>query len=76
MMKRTTKVEENEIGTEEIIEMLRHEAMVEVKDVTITDWNVTPHDEERTVVTEVKNGITNEIVLEMKDLVKIIKELV
>lgn len=75
MMKRTTQVEEKEIGTEDIIKMLRDGATVEIKDVQITGWNVAPHDEERAVVTEVKNKVKNEVTLEMRDLVKIIKEL-
>lgn len=74
MMQRTTQVEK-EIGTEEIIKMLRNGATVEIKNVKITGWNVPPHNEKRAVVTEVKNGVKNEVTLEMRDLVKIIKEL-
>jgi hypothetical protein len=74
MMQRTTQVEK-EIGTEEIIKMLRNGATVEIKDVKITGWNVKPHNEKRAVVTEVKNEVKNEVTLEMRDLVKIIKEL-
>jgi hypothetical protein len=73
-MQRTTQVEK-EIGTEEIIKMLRNGATVEIKNVKITGWNVKPHNEKRAVVTEVKNGVKNEVTLEMRDLVKIIKEL-
>jgi hypothetical protein len=73
-MQRTTQVEK-EIGTEEIIKMLRNGATIEIKNVKITGWNVPPHNEKRAVVTEVKNGVKNEVTLEMRDLVKIIKEL-
>ena len=73
-MQRTTQVEK-EIGTEEIIKMLRNGATVEIKNVKITGWNVPPHNEKRAVVTEVKNEVKNEVTLEMRDLVKIIKEL-
>jgi hypothetical protein len=74
MMQRTTQVEK-EIGTEEIIKMLRNGATVEIKNVKITGWNVPPHNEKRAVVTEVKNEVKNEVTLEMRDLVKIIQEL-
>ena len=73
-MQRTTQVE-MEIGTEEIIKMLRNGATVEIVVKKITGWNVPPHNEKRAVVTEVKNGVKNEVTLEMRDLVKIIKEL-
>jgi|CZCB01.1.fsa_nt_gi hypothetical protein len=75
MMQRTTQVEEKELGTEDLVKMLRNGATVEIKDVKITGWNVKPHYEKRAVVTEVKNEVKNEVTLEMRDLVKIIKEL-
>lgn len=73
MMQRTQV--EKEIGTEEIIKMLRNGATVEIADIKITGWNVKPHNEKRAVVTEVKNEVKNEVTLEMRDLVEIIKEL-
>ena len=73
MMQRT--VEEKEIGTEDLVKMLRNGATVNIKNVKITGWNVPPHNEKRAVVTEVKNEVKNEVTLEMRDLVKIIKEL-
>ena len=45
-MQRTTQVEK-EIGTEDLVKMLRNGARVEIKDVKITGWNVKPHYEKK-----------------------------
>ena len=73
MMQRTQV--EKEIGTEDLVKMLRNGATIEIKDVKITGWNVKPRYEKRALVTEVRNEVKNEVTLEMRDLVEIIKEL-
>ena len=76
VIKETIRTEKKEIGADEIIKMLRDGASIEVKSMEIRGWNVTPHDENRAVITEVIDGAKNTIILDIQDLVKLVKECV